>query len=719
MFRSVVVILLLFATVNSFGQNASLIRKLRKDLRSSNEQQQYEILTQLAWEYRASHPDSGIYFGLKAHALGLKLGRNDTAKPLNFTGLAYNHKGNHLDAYDYYTRALETAQNDQDSLQIAHACNNLGRLCMEQGLLTRAHGYLNRSKTIFDRLNDYPSLAYVYQSLAAYDMALKNQSKAEFNYKKAYEIRLKTKNATELLSAIIQLGKFYMGNDQLDLALRYFHMADSVGYILNDELFLAEIKTHKSQCELQRGNLLEAERLAGEGIRTIEKSGNLRLLPDAYLTMGQIQFKKENLPEAREYFNRMLKVSALRKDLKARMEAYFFLWQTFKKQNNESQEMDHYTQYLELRDSVRTLESEQRESQLRFHLEIEKKEKENEILNMRSRQKTAVILVMALILVLILIILYTQIKFRRKIVRINRLLEDRNREIKTFNNILNDKKVTLERHIVSLVELSKNRSVQVGNLGYATRDIVAIAARNLHVSQVSIWIYDEEKQCIETIACYNSESDTYPPDIKLSFSDAPKYFEAIKKEKIIIVDDARSHPFTDEFTEGYFVPNNIYSLMDVTFYLDGKLKGLLCCEHQNSIKHWTAEDKIFASSVADVITLAFRTSQRFEYEMHIKDQNREIAHMNEMLEQRVRQRTEELEDQNKKLMEYAFINSHVLRGPVSRILGLISLFEHAKTMEVSEIVGLLRKSGEELDTVVKKITEALNQGSHISKEDFD
>lgn len=40
-------------------------------------------------------------------------------------------------------------------------------------------------------------------------------------------------------------------------------------------------------------------------------------------------------------------------------------------------------------------------------------------------------------------------------------------------------------------------------------------------------------------------------------------------------------------------------------------------------------------------------------------------------------------------------------------------------MEVSEIVGLLKKSGEELDQVVKKITEALHQGTHISKEDFD
>lgn len=719
MLRAHVVMILVFAALNTSGQNTSLIKRLQKQLELPDEEKQYDALTALAWEYRASYPDTGIYYGTKAYALGLKLGRDDLAKPLNFTGLAYNHKGNHLDAYDYFSMALETAQEEEDSLQIAHACNNLGRLFMEQGLLTKANHYLNRGKNIFDSLKDYPSLAYAYQSLAGYNMALKNPSKAEYNFKKAYEIRLKTNNPTELLSAMIQLGKFYMENNQVGLALKYFHMGDSLGLRINNQLFLAELKTHKAQCQLQQGNIQEAESQCLEGITTIEKSGNLRLLPGAYLTMGQIQLRKNDFVRAKEYFTQMLKISSLRKDLKARMEAYFFLWQTGKKQNDGQAQIDHYTRYLVLRDSVRTLESEQRESQLQFHIEIEKKDKENEILQIRSREKTAVIVVLAVILVLILIILYSQIRLRGKILRVNRLLEERNNQVAKFNIILNDKKETLEKHIQVLIDFSKNRSLQVGNVEYAARDIVTLTARNLNISQVSIWLYNDEKECIETIACYNSEKNSYPENISISYQDAPQYFEAIKAEKIIIVDDARSHPFTKEFTDTYFIPNNFYSLMDVTFLHDGELKGLLCCEHQNTVRHWTAEDKIFATAMADMISLAFRTSQRFEYEMQIRNQNRQIARMNEFLEERVIQRTEELEDQNKKLMEYAFINSHVLRGPVSRILGLISLFDHAKTMEVGEIVDLLKKSGEELDTVVKKITEALNQGTHISKEDFD
>ena len=80
--------------------------------------------------------------------------------------------------------------------------------------------------------------------------------------------------------------------------------------------------------------------------------------------------------------------------------------------------------------------------------------------------------------------------------------------------------------------------------------------------------------------------------------------------------------------------------------------------------------------------------------------------MNEMLEDRVRQRTIELENKNKRLSEYAFINSHMLRAPVSRILGLINLIKNSNInislQETEELIGLLGKSTDELDNIVKK-----------------
>ncbi|MEJ0031016.1 MAG: hypothetical protein WDO15_11845 [Bacteroidota bacterium] len=84
----------------------------------------------------------------------------------------------------------------------------------------------------------------------------------------------------------------------------------------------------------------------------------------------------------------------------------------------------------------------------------------------------------------------------------------------------------------------------------------------------------------------------------------------------------------------------------------------------------------------------------------------------------MKERTEELENRNNQLTEYAFINSHLLRSPVSKILGLINLMEVDKTTDPQQMVDLLRRSCDELDTVVKKITIALDAGDQLDRNDF-
>ncbi len=702
------------------SQNLTEIGKIKRAIAKAKEKDQAKLLSDLAWEYRAAFPDSTIYYALKSYSLAQKLNdKKNLARPLNFIGLAYFHKGNHLDAFDYFNQALKVAEAKRDSLQLAHACNNIGRLFLEQGLLPKSYLYLSRSSLIFTNLRDSSGLAYSLQSLAGYYKINKDIVNAEKYFKQAYDIRITQGDAREIMSAMIQLGKLYMDNQRNDEALHYFKQADSAGNVIKDAIILAEIKTLAAQCLMNTGELERAEKMADEGLRFIKNSQNMRLLPGAYLTMGQIYFKKGNLYKAKENFNLAIEISTLRKDLNTRMEAYFFLWQSFKQEGRMSEGLNNYSQYIALKDSIQSLESIRQQEKFQFELEIAKREQENEVLKAKADRRIAFIIVLTVMVLSALVVLYLQLRNRRRILRVNHLLEDRNREIKKINTILNVKNTELESHMNTLVGFSKNRNIALGNLEHAARDIVSITAKNLKVNQVSIWVYDDEHKFIESIACYNREKDRYVDTMKLRFEEAPHYFDALKKERIIVADDARTHHYTKEFATSYFTEQNIFSLLDATFFLDGHLKGLLCCEHQNEIRKWTTEDLIFASSVADIISLAFRTAQRLEYEHHIEQQNKEIALINEGLEERVKQRTEELEIQNRRLVEYAFINSHLLRGPLSRILGLINLMEHDKTMKDSEMLDLLRKSGDELDQVIGKISNALNDGNPLTRKDIE
>lgn len=91
--------------------------------------------------------------------------------------------------------------------------------------------------------------------------------------------------------------------------------------------------------------------------------------------------------------------------------------------------------------------------------------------------------------------------------------------------------------------------------------------------------------------------------------------------------------------------------------------------------------------------------------------NESLMDMNANLEQKVTQRTKEIESKNKKLAEYSFTNAHELRAPVARILGLIHLLDYANMAEGQKIIERLKVSAEELDSATRTI------GARLEAED--
>jgi len=95
--------------------------------------------------------------------------------------------------------------------------------------------------------------------------------------------------------------------------------------------------------------------------------------------------------------------------------------------------------------------------------------------------------------------------------------------------------------------------------------------------------------------------------------------------------------------------------------------------------------------------------------------NEELKTSNDYLEERIRERTRDLELKNEQLKEYAFINSHILRAPVARIIGLINLIK-IEDKQNGEILDHLTISGLELDDVVGKINKALDDDTAMSRD---
>ncbi len=116
------------------------------------------------------------------------------------------------------------------------------------------------------------------------------------------------------------------------------------------------------------------------------------------------------------------------------------------------------------------------------------------------------------------------------------------------------------------------------------------------------------------------------------------------------------------------------------------------------------------------ILLNFQQKDIFDKSETLKKQKEEIQSINDYLEDRVKERTSVLEAKNKQLAEYAFINSHVLRSPVSTIKGLLNILKYSNLPDKDQkTYDHLKETVKVLDNIVFKINNAIDNDFHFDR----
>lgn len=117
------------------------------------------------------------------------------------------------------------------------------------------------------------------------------------------------------------------------------------------------------------------------------------------------------------------------------------------------------------------------------------------------------------------------------------------------------------------------------------------------------------------------------------------------------------------------------------------------------------------------LTLVYVYRINWKAYVALQEKTEIIENLNQSLEAKVEKRTMRLREQNEKLREFAFINSHVLRAPVSRILGLVNLLIRAELPKTDkEVVYHLEESAKELDTVIRNLSVTLREARDESPD---
>jgi tetratricopeptide (TPR) repeat protein len=93
--------------------------------------------------------------------------------------------------------------------------------------------------------------------------------------------------------------------------------------------------------------------------------------------------------------------------------------------------------------------------------------------------------------------------------------------------------------------------------------------------------------------------------------------------------------------------------------------------------------------------------------------NIEVQKANETLEKLVEERTMNLRQKNDRLIRYAHITAHDIRGPLARILGLVSICNDDSFEDFEKMSTMIKTAAVELDDIVRKMNNVLED------EDFE
>ena len=126
--------------------------------------------------------------------------------------------------------------------------------------------------------------------------------------------------------------------------------------------------------------------------------------------------------------------------------------------------------------------------------------------------------------------------------------------------------------------------------------------KSLKIERINVWLFNQKNDALISIGEYDERTNSFIKDSVLKKKRFPDYFEALRKDKILLISNVYEHPLTKEFTEVYSKPNDIISLMDIPLRMSGKLIGVMCFEKTGRTeRNFNHEECAFALSVSTVL----------------------------------------------------------------------------------------------------------------------
>jgi signal transduction histidine kinase len=167
-----------------------------------------------------------------------------------------------------------------------------------------------------------------------------------------------------------------------------------------------------------------------------------------------------------------------------------------------------------------------------------------------------------------------------------------------------------ERQSRALLAFANRHSVGWGGVQSALREICEQSCGVIRADRASVWmlVNEEVLRCVEQFDCSNHRHES---GMQVHAASVPEYLAALRDERVIDAEDARTDPRTRELVSALSMSAAI-SLIAAPVRRSGKLAGFVTFECTGATRKWQGDEVTFAAGVADQVAQAYSDCEREE-----------------------------------------------------------------------------------------------------------
>jgi len=269
----------------------------------------------------------------------------------------------------------------------------------------------------------------------------------------------------------------------------------------------------------------------------------------------------------------------------------------------------------------------------------------------------------------------------------------------------------MQNYLETIEELAKSANLRKGEIIKFTQEVLANSSKALNCDRCNVWLFENNQTELVSLLSYKKVNHLFSNENSLHKEQLPKYFKFLKKNELIVSNNAKFEDINSELLESYIIPNEITAMIDVPLRSEGEMIGVICFEFVKTEHSWSNDEKKFTQSIAQLMSLALETKKKREYRIELE----KIISQKEVLISEINHRVKNnmaiiisLMNLQKQKMKDSY-HSGLLEDIKGKVYSMSMIQEQLHGNDNPDRINL----GEYLEALIGKLNRSYSQGDSV------